>query len=85
MSERDEGRLLAMVVRASAVAGADGLAELGRLDAWAKLGPGFTTVLRRLQDRGLVDVVSAPRVGVRLTPFGRAFISGQLLGGGPRL
>lgn len=81
MGERDEGRVLALVVRASVAPGASGVAELSRLETWAKLGVGFTPVVKRLQDRGLVEVVAAPRAGVRLTPFGRAFIEGHLLGG----
>lgn len=81
MGERDEGRLLAMVVRASVTPDASGVAELSRLEHWAKLGVQFTPAVKRLQERGLVEVVLAPRLGVRLTPFGRAFIEGQLLGG----
>ncbi len=84
MGERDEGRVLAMVVRASVAPGAGGLADVGRVEQWAKLGAGFTPTLRRLQERGLVELVTnvqrAER-GLRLTPFGRAFIEGQLLGG----
>jgi ribosomal protein S19E (S16A) len=69
---REEGRVLALMLRASVRSTSEsGVAEVELVEKWAKLGPLFRPALDRLREQGLIEPALN---GVRLTAAGRGLI-----------
>jgi hypothetical protein len=80
-TERQNGRVLGLILRASmAVGNTSGVADLEKVARWARMGPRFTVVMGQLIERGLVEVVVAPLPGATLTPLARSVMQGVIGG-----
>jgi len=80
-TERQNGRVLGLILRASMAPGnVNGVADLEKVARWAGLGSRFTVVMGQLVERGLIEVVVVPVPGAPLTPLARSVMQGAIGG-----